>query len=62
MYSFLFLFSFVFQGFGFDIGRYDNVAAWYGRCKKAMDKYGFEEINEAGARTLGGFYKANLKT
>ncbi|NP_001165915.1 glutathione S-transferase D5 isoform X1 [Nasonia vitripennis] len=49
------------KGCGFDIGRYDNVAAWHERCKKAMDKYGFEEINEAGSRTLGGFYKANLK-
>ncbi|XP_014203644.1 glutathione S-transferase 1-1-like [Copidosoma floridanum] len=50
------------KAFGFDIERYDNVATWYERCKKAMEKCGFEEINEAGARVLGSFYKANLKT
>ncbi|KAL7288624.1 hypothetical protein TKK_0017358 [Trichogramma kaykai] len=47
---------------GFDIGRYDNVAQWYERCKKAMSKCGFEDVNEAGANIFGGFYKANLKS
>ncbi|CAB0036671.1 unnamed protein product [Trichogramma brassicae] len=47
---------------GFDIGRYDNVAQWYERCKNAMSKCGFEDVNEAGANIFGGFYKANLKS
>ena len=52
----------LFKAFGFDIGRFDNVASWYERCKKIMEKCGFEEINEGGAKILGSFYRANLKS
>ncbi|XP_043478652.1 glutathione S-transferase D5-like isoform X2 [Leptopilina heterotoma] len=48
------------EAFGFDIGRYDNVAAWYNRCKQDMSKFGFDEINITGAKILGNMYKKNF--
>ncbi|XP_058791380.1 glutathione S-transferase 1-1-like [Phymastichus coffea] len=49
------------QSFGFDFARFDNVGAWYERCRIAMQKGGFEEINEAGARAITDVFNANLK-
>ncbi|XP_051164912.1 glutathione S-transferase 1-like isoform X2 [Leptopilina boulardi] len=49
------------EAFGFDIARYDNVAAWYKRCRNSMAKFDFEEINITGAKILGNMYKKNLK-
>ncbi|KAF7386885.1 hypothetical protein HZH66_011337 [Vespula vulgaris] len=48
------------QNFEFDIGRYDNLTAWYDRCKTAMEKFGFEEIHAAGNKVFNEGYRANL--
>ncbi|KAL2714504.1 glutathione S-transferase 1-1 [Vespula squamosa] len=48
------------QNFEFDIGRYDNLTAWYDRCKTAMEKFGFEEIHAAGNKVFNEGYLANL--
>lgn len=47
------------RSFDFDIGRYDNVAAWYARCKTVMEKFGFEEIHAPG-KLITETYHANL--
>ncbi|KAK2588571.1 hypothetical protein KPH14_006345 [Odynerus spinipes] len=47
------------ESFDFDIGRYDNVAAWYSRCKAVMEKFGFEEIHAPG-KMISEAYHANL--
>lgn len=49
------------QCFGFDIGRYDNVAAWYERCKDVLEKFGFEEVHGPGSKTVSEMYRANLQ-
>ncbi|XP_076241614.1 glutathione S-transferase 1-1-like [Calliopsis andreniformis] len=49
------------QNFDFDIGRYDNIAAWYNRCKEILDKFGFEEVHAAGTKMFTEMYRANLK-
>ncbi|OAD57707.1 Glutathione S-transferase 1-1 [Eufriesea mexicana] len=47
--------------FGFDIGRYDNVAAWYNRCKQLLDKFGFEDVHGPGTKMFTELYQANLQ-
>ncbi|XP_015436976.1 PREDICTED: glutathione S-transferase 1-1-like [Dufourea novaeangliae] len=51
----------VLQCFGFDIGRYDNIAAWYNRCKELLDKFGFEEVHAEGTKMFTQMYRANLQ-
>ncbi|XP_043601562.1 glutathione S-transferase D5-like isoform X1 [Bombus pyrosoma] len=46
--------------FDFDIGRYDNVAAWYNRCKQLLDKFGFEDVHGPGTKMFTELYQANL--
>ncbi|XP_060824541.1 glutathione S-transferase 1-1-like [Bombus pascuorum] len=46
--------------FDFDIGRYDNVAAWYNRCKQLLDKFGFEDVHAPGTKMFTELYQANL--
>ncbi|XP_057341252.1 glutathione S-transferase 1-1-like [Microplitis mediator] len=46
--------------FGFDITAYDNVVSWYERCKEALEKYGYEQVN-APAQLLGEWFRANLE-
>ncbi|XP_015522786.2 uncharacterized protein LOC107226476 [Neodiprion lecontei] len=45
------------DAFGFDIGRFDNVANWYRLCQKALANFGYEEINTNGAKMLGDMLK-----
>ncbi|XP_015180943.1 PREDICTED: glutathione S-transferase 1-1-like isoform X1 [Polistes dominula] len=48
------------ETFEFDISRYDNVVAWYDRCKTVMEKFGFEEIHAPGKQIFNEAYRANL--
>ncbi|KAJ8681955.1 hypothetical protein QAD02_017747 [Eretmocerus hayati] len=45
----------------YNIDQYENVSAWYDRCKEVMEKYGFEEIAGAGMKMFNGVYKSNLQ-
>lgn len=47
--------------FGFDVGRYDNVAGWYERCKEETSKYGYDEFISASSQ-IGELYRANIET
>ncbi|XP_012283319.1 glutathione S-transferase 1-1 [Orussus abietinus] len=49
------------EGFGFDVGRYEYVNTWYNLCKRAMQKFGYEEVNVAGGKILGDVFRANLE-
>ncbi|XP_053977096.1 glutathione S-transferase 1-1-like [Hylaeus anthracinus] len=49
------------QIFGFDIGRYDNVAAWYNRCTEVLDKFGYEEVHSPGRKIVADMYWPNLQ-
>ncbi|XP_024946138.1 uncharacterized protein LOC107273071 [Cephus cinctus] len=49
------------ESFGFDVGRYDNVAAWYENCKKALERFDYEEINAKSAKKFGDIYKSRLE-
>ncbi|XP_076165360.1 glutathione S-transferase D1-like [Ptiloglossa arizonensis] len=51
----------VLECFDFDIGRYDNVEAWYNRCKQLLDKYGFEEVHDPGTKMFTEMYRGNLQ-
>ncbi|XP_066582651.1 glutathione S-transferase 1-1-like [Prorops nasuta] len=48
------------EAFSFDVGRYDNVAAWYDRCKNALEKFAFTEINQPGNEMVKQMYESNL--
>ncbi|XP_076300998.1 glutathione S-transferase 1-like [Lasioglossum baleicum] len=50
----------VLQCFSFDIGRYDNVAAWYNRCKEHLDKFGFEDVHAVGTKMFTEMYQENF--
>nr|AFD34184.1 glutathione S-transferase [Argyresthia conjugella] len=41
----------------YDFSEYENVQKWYERTKKALEPYGYKEIDEAGAQMLGSFVK-----
>ncbi|XP_011873043.1 PREDICTED: uncharacterized protein LOC105564891 [Vollenhovia emeryi] len=45
----------------FDIGRYDNVAAYYDRCKENLERFGFEEVHAMGVKAFTEMYHANLQ-
>ncbi|KAL6260244.1 hypothetical protein P5V15_007778 [Pogonomyrmex californicus] len=47
--------------FDFDISRYDNVAAYYDRCKETLERFGFEEVHAMGVKTFTEMYHANLQ-
>ncbi|XP_014479140.1 PREDICTED: glutathione S-transferase 1-1-like [Dinoponera quadriceps] len=49
------------QCFDFDIGRYDNVASYYDRCKESLEKFGFEEVHAFGVKAFTEMYHANLQ-
>jgi glutathione S-transferase len=46
---------FHFQGLGFDVSKYPNVAKWYARAQKTIP--GYKEINEEGVAQLKQFFK-----
>ncbi|KAG5334349.1 GSTD1 transferase, partial [Acromyrmex charruanus] len=47
--------------FDFDISRYDNVAAYYERCKEILERFGFEEVHAMGVKAFTEMYHANLQ-
>jgi len=47
--------------FDFDISRYDNVAAYYDRCKESLERFGFEEVHAMGVKAFTEMYHANLQ-
>lgn len=47
--------------FDFDIGRYDNVAAYYDRCKESLERFGFEDVHAMGVKAFTEMYHANLQ-
>ncbi|XP_012056448.1 PREDICTED: glutathione S-transferase 1-1-like [Atta cephalotes] len=47
--------------FDFDISRYDNVAAYYERCKENLERFGFEEVHAMGVKAFTEMYHANLQ-
>ncbi|XP_050462311.1 glutathione S-transferase D1-like [Cataglyphis hispanica] len=47
--------------FDFDIGPYDNVVAYYDRCKGCLEKFGFEEVHAMGVKMFTEVYHANLQ-
>lgn len=47
--------------FDFDIGRYDNVAAYYDRCKESLERFGFEEVHAMGVKAFTETYHASLQ-
>lgn len=49
------------QCFDFDISSYDNVAAYYDRCKESLEKFGFEEVHAIGVKAFTEMYHASLQ-
>lgn len=49
------------QCFDFDISRYDNVAAYYDRCKENLERFGFDEVHAMGVKVFTEMYHANLQ-
>lgn len=49
------------QCFDFDIGPYENVVAYYDRCKESLEKFGFEEVHAMGVKVFTEIYHANLQ-
>ncbi|XP_077263835.1 glutathione S-transferase D1-like [Temnothorax americanus] len=47
--------------FDFDISRYDNVAAYYDRCKENLERFGFEEVHAVGVKAFTVKYHAKLQ-
>ncbi|GAB1866632.1 Glutathione S-transferase 1, isoform D [Camponotus japonicus] len=47
--------------FDFDISPYDNVVAYYDRCKESLEKFGFEEVHAMGVKMFTEIYHANLQ-
>ncbi|XP_044741249.1 glutathione S-transferase D7-like [Chrysoperla carnea] len=49
------------EAVGFNISKFSNVSEWYERCKKALQPFEYEEINQVGANTLGGIFRSKLR-
>nr|XP_021189522.2 glutathione S-transferase D7 isoform X1 [Helicoverpa armigera]XP_021189523.2 glutathione S-transferase D7 isoform X1 [Helicoverpa armigera]XP_021189524.2 glutathione S-transferase D7 isoform X1 [Helicoverpa armigera]WRX05924.1 GSTD1m [Helicoverpa armigera] len=45
------------NAFGYDFSNHDNVTKWFERTKKALEPYGYKEVDEAGADILANFLK-----
>nr|XP_034828849.1 glutathione S-transferase D7-like isoform X1 [Maniola hyperantus] len=45
------------EAFEFDFSAHENVAKWFERTKKSLEPYGYEEIDQAGAKILVSFMK-----
>ncbi|CAG4945133.1 unnamed protein product [Colias eurytheme] len=41
----------------FDYSAHQNIVKWFERTKKALEPYGYEEIDKAGAQQIAGFLK-----
>ncbi|XP_063391066.1 glutathione S-transferase D7-like isoform X4 [Cydia fagiglandana] len=45
------------EAFGYDFSAHDNVTKWFERTKKALEPYGYKDIDQAGAQILASFLK-----
>ncbi|XP_026731430.1 glutathione S-transferase D7-like isoform X3 [Trichoplusia ni] len=45
------------EAFGYDYSAHENVSKWFERTKKALEPYGYQEIDVAGAQILASFLK-----
>ncbi|XP_063544380.1 glutathione S-transferase D7-like isoform X2 [Cydia strobilella] len=45
------------DAFGYDFSAHDNVTKWFERTKKALEPYGYKDIDQAGAQILASFLK-----
>ncbi|CAB3235831.1 unnamed protein product [Arctia plantaginis] len=45
------------DAFGFDFSQHENLKKWYERTKKALEPYGYHEIDMAGAQMLASYLK-----
>ncbi|XP_063634733.1 glutathione S-transferase D7-like isoform X2 [Cydia splendana] len=45
------------DAFGYDFSAHDNVTKWFERTKKALEPYGYKDIDQAGAQILASFMK-----
>ncbi|KAL4707290.1 hypothetical protein ACJJTC_019828 [Scirpophaga incertulas] len=43
------------EAFDYDFSKYHNVSKWFERTKKALEPYGYAEIDKAGAQVLAKF-------
>ena len=49
------------EAFGFEMQSFHKIKAWLLKCKEELEPYGYTEINETGAETLAGMFRAKLK-
>ncbi|CAO1442476.1 unnamed protein product [Diamesa serratosioi] len=49
------------EAFEFDLRPYPKVRKWLEECKKELEPYGYQEINQIGADTLSGLFRSKLK-
>nr|AKS40338.1 glutathione S-transferase delta 1 [Chilo suppressalis] len=45
------------EAFDYDFSQYENVSKWFQRTKKALEPYGYNDIDVAGAQILANFLK-----
>ncbi|KAJ8724373.1 hypothetical protein PYW08_015847 [Mythimna loreyi] len=45
------------DAFGYDMSAHENVMKWFERTKKALEPYGYNEVDAAGARIMASFLK-----
>lgn len=45
------------DAFNYDFSAHENVSKWFERTKKALEPYGYKDIDEAGAQVLASFLK-----
>ncbi|GLV41226.1 Glutathione S transferase D2 [Carabus blaptoides fortunei] len=43
-----------------DITKHSNVSAWFEKCKKETEKYGYDEVERVGLNMFGQFIKSKL--
>lgn len=48
------------EAFGFELGPYPKIRAWFQLCKEKLEPYGYEEINEVGANALADLFRSKL--
>jgi glutathione S-transferase len=49
------------EAFGFEMHSHHKIKAWLKKCKEELEPYGYKDINETGAETLAGMFRAKLK-
>uniref|UniRef100_A0A1B0CQY6 glutathione transferase n=1 Tax=Lutzomyia longipalpis TaxID=7200 RepID=A0A1B0CQY6_LUTLO len=49
------------EAFGFELGPYGRVRAWFQHCKDELEPHGYDEINQVGADALGEMFRSKLQ-